>query len=225
MLTRALDLPDFRDFARARVEQRATERIESTRQLGELMREVYRRNPTHFRLFCPDETNTNRLGAVFDVSDRAFMERVTEDDVKISARTAGSWRCCQRAQLPRLAGGLHADRPARPVRHLRGVRDGVGASQTIQHGKWLQEASHLPWRADVPSLNMLLTSTAWRNDHNGFSHQGPGLIQTVLTSAATSPGSTCRRTPTACCRWPTTASAVTIRQPDRAWTSSRSCSG
>ncbi len=57
----------------------------------------------------------------------------------------------------------------------------VSASQTIQHGKWLQEAENLPWRAKVPSLNILLTSTAWRNDHNGFSHQGPGLIQNVLT--------------------------------------------
>ena len=57
----------------------------------------------------------------------------------------------------------------------------VSASQTVQHGKWLEEADHLPWRAKVPSLNILLTSTAWRNDHNGFSHQGPGLIQIVLT--------------------------------------------
>ena len=57
----------------------------------------------------------------------------------------------------------------------------VSASQTIQHSKWLEEANALPWRAKVPSLNILLTSTAWRNDHNGFSHQGPGLIQNVIT--------------------------------------------
>jgi xylulose-5-phosphate/fructose-6-phosphate phosphoketolase len=56
----------------------------------------------------------------------------------------------------------------------------VSASQTVQHGKWLQEATKLPWRAPVPSLNILLTSTAWRNDHNGFSHQGPGLLQNVI---------------------------------------------
>ncbi len=58
----------------------------------------------------------------------------------------------------------------------------VSASMTVQHSKWLQEANRLDWRADVPSLNILLTSTAWRNDHNGFSHQGPGLIQTVLNA-------------------------------------------
>ena len=57
----------------------------------------------------------------------------------------------------------------------------VSASQTVQHSKWLEEAARLAWRARVPSLNVLLTSTAWRNDHNGFSHQGPGLIQVVLT--------------------------------------------
>ena len=60
----------------------------------------------------------------------------------------------------------------------------VSASQTIQHSKWLEEANQLPWRAKVPSLNILLTSTCWRNDHNGFSHQGPGLIQTVITQRA-----------------------------------------
>ena len=57
----------------------------------------------------------------------------------------------------------------------------VSASQTVQHSKWLEAARSLPWRAKVPSLNILLTSTAWRNDHNGFSHQGPGLIQVMLT--------------------------------------------
>src|SRR5439155_22818506 len=61
----------------------------------------------------------------------------------------------------------------------------VSASQTIQHSKWLQEAEQLPWRARVPSLNILLTSIAWRNDHNGFSHQGPGLIQNVITTHGT----------------------------------------
>ena len=137
------------------------------------------RNPDRFRLFCPDETNSNRLGAVFEVSDRCFAERVTDGDVKIS-RDGRVMEVLSRAQLPRLARGLHADRAARDVRHLRGVRDGVGASQTIQHFKWLEEAAHLPWRAPVPSLNILLTSTAWRNDHNGFSHQGPGLIQNVI---------------------------------------------
>ena len=140
------------------------------------MRDIYRRNPDRFRLFCPDETNSNRLGAVFEVSDRAFAERVTQDDVAILYRMAGSWKSSE-AQLSRLAGGLHPDWPARLVRHLRGVRDGERL-QTIQQ---VAEEADTRRGAKVPSLNILVTSTAWRNDHNGFSHQGPGLIQNVIT--------------------------------------------
>jgi xylulose-5-phosphate/fructose-6-phosphate phosphoketolase len=181
LLTEPLDLPDFRELA-VTVEQRATERIESTRKLGELMREAYRRNPHNFRLFCPDETNSNRLGAVFEASDRAWMESVTPDDVSLSPRgrvmeVLSEHNCHGWLEAYTLTGrhGLFATYEAFAM---------VSASQTIQHGKWLQEASHLPWRADVPSLNVLLSSTAWRNDHNGFSHQGPGMLQVVLNGGA-----------------------------------------
>jgi xylulose-5-phosphate/fructose-6-phosphate phosphoketolase len=177
-LTRALDLPDFRDYA-IDVPQPAEPRAESTRKLGELLRDVYSRNPDRFRLFCPDETNSNRLGAVFEVSDRAFMERVTPDDVSLShdgrvMEVLSEHNCHGWLEGYTLTGrhGMFATYEAFAM---------VSASQTIQHGKWLVEGRHLPWRAEVPSLNILLTSTAWRNDHNGFSHQGPGLIQTVLT--------------------------------------------
>jgi xylulose-5-phosphate/fructose-6-phosphate phosphoketolase len=177
-LTRDLDLPDFRDYAVA-VPSPAKVRAESTRRLGELLRDVYSRNPDRFRLFCPDETNSNRLGAVFEVSDRAFLERVTDDDVAISAQgrvmeVLSEHNCHGWLEGYTLTGrhGMFATYEAFAM---------VSASQTVQHGKWLVEARHLPWRAEVPSLNVLLTSTAWRNDHNGFSHQGPGLIQTVLT--------------------------------------------
>jgi xylulose-5-phosphate/fructose-6-phosphate phosphoketolase len=177
LLTKDLDLPDFRDYA-VDVKRPAAERAESTRKLGEMMRDIYTRNPDSFRLFCPDETNSNRLGAVFEVSDRAFMETVTADDVKISNKgrvveVLSEHNCHGWLEGYNLTGrhGMFATYEAFAM---------VSASQTVQHGKWLQEASHLPWRAKVPSLNILLTSTAWRNDHNGFSHQGPGLIQVVL---------------------------------------------
>ncbi|MEV6349331.1 phosphoketolase family protein [Actinoplanes sp. NPDC051851] len=177
-LTVDLDLPDFRDYA-IDVRQPAVERAESTRKLGEMMRDIYRRNDDRFRLFCPDETNSNRLGAVFDVSDRGFMETVTPDDVKISRQgrvmeVLSEHNCHGWLEGYNLTGrhGMFATYEAFAM---------VSASQTVQHGKWLQEARHLDWRAKVPSLNVLLTSTAWRNDHNGFSHQGPGLIQVVLT--------------------------------------------
>jgi xylulose-5-phosphate/fructose-6-phosphate phosphoketolase len=177
-LTKDLDIPDFRRYA-IEVEAPGTVRAESTRRLGELLRDVYRDNPDRFRLFCPDETNSNRLGAVFEVSDRAFAERVTADDVAIGRdgrvmEVLSEHNCHGWLEGYNLTGrhGIFATYEAFAM---------VSASQTVQHGKWLQEASRLPWRAKVPSLNVLLTSTAWRNDHNGFSHQGPGLIQVVLT--------------------------------------------
>jgi xylulose-5-phosphate/fructose-6-phosphate phosphoketolase len=177
LLTRDLELPSFRDYA---VDVPAPGRIwlESTRRLGELLRDVYRRNPETFRLFCPDETNSNRLGAVFEVSDRAFMESVTPEDVAVSPsgrvmEVLSEHSCHGWLEGYTLTGrhGLFATYEAFAM---------VSASQTVQHGKWLQEAARLPWRAPVPSLNILLTSTAWRNDHNGFSHQGPGLLQNVI---------------------------------------------
>jgi xylulose-5-phosphate/fructose-6-phosphate phosphoketolase len=177
LLTRELDLPDFRDFAVQLTDPGTA--VESTRRMGEMTAEIYRRNPHTFRLFCPDETNSNRLGAVFEVSDRAFMEAVTPQDVKLSStgrvmEVLSEHNCHGWLEGYTLTGrhGLFATYEAFAM---------VSASQTIQHGKWLEEADHLPWRAKVPSLNILLTSTTWRNDHNGFSHQGPGLIQNVIT--------------------------------------------
>jgi xylulose-5-phosphate/fructose-6-phosphate phosphoketolase len=179
LLTRDLDLPDFRDYA-TDVPSPATVRAESTRKLGEMMRDVYRTNPALFRLFCPDETNSNRLGAVFEATDRGFAERVTDDDVSLSRdgrvmEVLSEHNCHGWLEGYTLTGrhGWFATYEAFAM---------VSASQTIQHSKWLQEADNLPWRAEVPSLNVLLTSTAWRNDHNGFSHQGPGLIQNVITT-------------------------------------------
>ncbi len=178
VLTKPLVMPDFRDFA-VRVDQPAVEPMESTRRLGEMLAQIYRDNPDNFRLFSPDETNSNRLGAVFGVSDRAFAEQVLPDDVSISAggrvmEVLSEHNCHGWLEGYNLTGrhGMFATYEAFAM---------VSASQTVQHGKWLEEALHLTWRAKVPSFNVLLTSTAWRNDHNGFSHQGPGLIQVVIT--------------------------------------------
>ena len=170
--------PDLRDYG-IDLPASAVLKAESTRKLGEMLRDIYRRNPDRFRLFSPDETSSNRLGAVFEVSDRAFMEHVTDDDVAIGSdgrvmEVLSEHNCHGWLEGYTLTGrhGMFATYEAFAM---------VSASQTVQHGKWLQEAKNLTWRAKVPSLNVLLTSTAWRNDHNGFSHQGPGLIQVVLT--------------------------------------------
>jgi xylulose-5-phosphate/fructose-6-phosphate phosphoketolase len=178
LLTKDLVLPDYRDFA-VDVTSPGVQKLESTRRLGEMLREVYRDNPDTFRLFCPDETNSNRLGAVFEVSDRAWMEEVRPGDDHLSRsgrvmEVLSEHNCHGWLEGYTLTGrhGMFATYEAFAM---------VSASQTVQHAKWLEEAEHLQWRAKVPSLNILLTSTAWRNDHNGFSHQGPGLITTVLT--------------------------------------------
>ncbi len=179
-----LDLPPFRDYALA-VSRPAAERAESTRQLGKLMRDVFTRNrhSADFRLFCPDETNSNRLGDVFEAENRCLVETVLPNDDHVSpdgrVMEVLSEHLCQGwLEGYNLTGrhGLFATYEAFAM---------VSASMAVQHAKWLEESGRLPWRRPIPSLNVLLTSTAWRNDHNGFSHQGPGLIDVMLSKKGT----------------------------------------
>lgn len=182
LVTRDLELPDTAAHT-VTVERPGALRLESTRRFGGWLRDVYAANPDRFRLTCPDETNSNRLGAVFEVTGRAFAERIDDGDEAISRggrvlEVLSEHNCHGWLEGYTLTGrhGLFATYEAFAM---------VSASQTIQHAKWLEEAVELAWRAPVPSLNLLLTSTAWRNDHNGFSHQGPGLIQNVITQRGT----------------------------------------
>ena len=172
-----LDLPDPAAYALA-VARPAAERAESTRQLGALLRDVYVRNAesANFRLFSPDETNSNRLGAVFEVENRMLRDARGDDDhVTPSGRVMEvlSEHNCQGWLEGYLLTGRHGLFATYEAFAM------VSASMAIQHAKWLQHARALAWRAPVASLNVLLTSTCWRNDHNGFSHQGPGLIDTM----------------------------------------------
>lgn len=175
-----LDVPDFRRYA-VDVPKPGEVVRESTRQLGELLRDTFvaNRDEANFRLFCPDETNSNRLSAVFDVEQRCFVERrlSVDDHVAPTGRVMEvlSEHLCEGW----LEGYLLTGRHGMFVTYESFVM--VCASMIIQHSKWLQEAGHLEWREPVASLNVLLTSTCWRNDHNGFSHQGPGLIDVMLS--------------------------------------------
>ncbi|WP_420713888.1 phosphoketolase [Arthrobacter sp. H14-L1] len=154
---------------------------ETTRPLGEMLRDIYTdtQADARFRLFCPDETNSNRLGAVFEVTDRCLLEQADDGGEHISAggqvMEVLSEHLCQGWLEGYLLTGRHGLFATYEAFAM------VSASMTIQHVKWLQHARGLAWRKPVPSLNILLTSTCWRNDHNGFSHQGPGLIDTVLS--------------------------------------------
>jgi xylulose-5-phosphate/fructose-6-phosphate phosphoketolase len=177
-VSRPLDLPDFNSYA-VEVPTPGTVHRESTRQLGLMLRDIYRANPKTFRLFCPDETNSNRLGAVFEVANRCLVERTIAADDHVSPdgrvmEVLSEHNCEGWLEGYVLTGrhGLFATYEAFAL---------LVASMATQHAKWLEACASLPWRVPVPSLNYLLTSTCWRNDHNGFSHQGPGFMDTVLS--------------------------------------------
>jgi xylulose-5-phosphate/fructose-6-phosphate phosphoketolase len=179
-----LDLPDFTNYA-IPVNQPGSERHESTRQLGKLMRDVFTRNARarNFRLFCPDETNSNRLDDVFAVENRCSMDVTlpTDDHIGPDGRVMEilSEHNCQGWLEGYLLTGRHGLFATYEAFAM------VSASMTVQHAKWQTEATKLEWRRPIASLNILLTSTCWRNDHNGFSHQGPGLIDVVLSKKGT----------------------------------------
>jgi xylulose-5-phosphate/fructose-6-phosphate phosphoketolase len=175
-LLRVLTLPAFTDYAMT--VQPGVTVAESTRRLGEWLRDIYRDNPDNFRLFCPDETNSNRLGAVFDSENRCLVAEILpiDDHVSPDGRVMEvlSEHLCEGWLEGYLLTGRHGLFATYEAFAM------VSASMTVQHAKWLDAATVLPWREPVASLNILLTSTCWRNDHNGFSHQGPGLIDTVM---------------------------------------------
>ncbi len=179
-----LALPDFRDYA-LEVGAPATMRAESTRRLGQMTRDIFVRNreASNFRIFCPDETNSNRLANVFDVENRCFVgpHLGIDDHLAPDGRVMEvlSEHLCEGW----LEGYLLTGRHGLYVTYEAFAM--VSASMTVQHAKWLEESLCLSWRAPVASLNILLTSTCWRNDHNGFSHQGPGLIDVMLSKRGT----------------------------------------
>jgi xylulose-5-phosphate/fructose-6-phosphate phosphoketolase len=183
-LTAELDQPDFRAYG-IPIEKPATERHESTRQLGTMIRDIFKRSKRlkNFRLFCPDETNSNRLGDVFEVENRCSVGKIIpiDDHVSSDGRVMEvlSEHLCQGWLEGYILTGRHGIFVTYEAFAM------VTTSMTVQHTKWLEEAIRLPWRSPIPSLNILLTSTCWRNDHNGFSHQGPGLIDTVLNMKGT----------------------------------------
>jgi xylulose-5-phosphate/fructose-6-phosphate phosphoketolase len=183
-LLKDLPIKELRTYALA-VERGVTVH-ESTRPMGALMRDVYAADVTDegggtFRLFCPDETASNRLQAVFEATDRCFQAPIKPTDQQISAdgrvMEVLSEHLCSGWLEGYLLSGRHGVFATYEAFAM------VSASMTIQHVKWLQHAQELAWRHPVASLNILLTSTCWRNDHNGFSHQGPGLIDSLLPLA------------------------------------------
>jgi xylulose-5-phosphate/fructose-6-phosphate phosphoketolase len=181
LLLRDLRMPDFREYA-VEVSRPGGTIAESTRVLGGFLRDVIDRNRETFRLFGPDETASNRLGAVFEVTDRAFDGEILPNDDHV----ATDGRVMEVLSEHLCEGWLEG--------YLLTGRHGVFTSYEAfihivdsmfnQHAKWLKVTAGIPWRRPIASLNYLLSSLVWRQDHNGFSHQDPGFIDHVVNKKA-----------------------------------------
>jgi xylulose-5-phosphate/fructose-6-phosphate phosphoketolase len=184
LLRRELTMPDFRQYA-IEIPEPGTVEFENTKVLGFLMRDIMRDNPHNFRLMGPDETASNRLQAVYEVTKKAWMADFYEEDLDgselspdgrvmemLSEHTLQGW----------LEGYLLTGRHG--LFHTYEAFAHVVDSMFNQHAKWLDICkNHVPWRRSVSSLNILLSSLVWRQDHNGFSHQDPGYVDLVTNKS------------------------------------------
>jgi xylulose-5-phosphate/fructose-6-phosphate phosphoketolase len=181
-LRRPLRLPDFRDYS-VPVKPGASE-AENTRKLGEFLRDILKLNVDNFRVFGPDETTSNKLDAVYQASKKTWLADYLPVDAD-GGELSPDGRVMEMLSEHTLEGWLEG--------YLLTGRHGffstyeafvhVIDSMFNQHAKWLDICEDLPWRAPVSSLNMLITSTVWRQDHNGFTHQDPGFLDVVVNKS------------------------------------------
>src|SRR5882724_2588649 len=183
LLLRDLSIPDFRKYA-FKVTKPGTEFAESTRALGQLLGDIMRMNAENrnFRVFGPDETASNRLDALYEATDKVFMEPILETDEHLSQNgrvmEVLSEHMCQGWLEGYLLTGRHG------LFSCYEAFIHIIDSMFNQHAKWLKVTRKIPWRRPIASLNYLLTSHVWRQDHNGFSHQDPGFIDHVVNKKA-----------------------------------------
>jgi xylulose-5-phosphate/fructose-6-phosphate phosphoketolase len=183
LLMRPLRLPEFREYA-VQVDAPGKAVGEATRVLGTYLRDVFDLNASarNFRVVGPDETASNRLDAVFEKTDRAWMEPIMAEDVHLAPEgrvlEVLSEHLCQGWLEGYLLTGRHG------FFSCYEAFIHIVDSMFNQHAKWLKVARELPWRRPIPSLNYLLTSHVWRQDHNGFSHQDPGFMDVVANKKA-----------------------------------------
>ncbi|TCA09365.1 phosphoketolase family protein [Rhizobium leguminosarum] len=183
LLRKELDVPDIRDYA-VDIGKRGSAMVQSTEILGHYLRDTMKRNEkaANFRIFGPDETESNRLGSVFEVTDRVWMERIEPYDVHLSqdgrVMEVLSEHLCQGWLEGYLLTGRHG------LFSCYEAFIHIIDSMFNQHAKWLKVTRELEWRKPISSLNYLLTSHVWRQDHNGFSHQDPGFVDLVANKKA-----------------------------------------
>jgi len=184
VLKRALRLPDFRNYAIA-LEKHGQIQAENTQPLGQFLRDVMKLNLTSFRVFGPDETTSNKLDAIYEVSKKFWNAEFFPED-QDGGELATDGRVIEMLSEHTLEGMLEG--------YLLTGRHGFFStyeafvhiidSMFNQHAKWLDICNHISWREEIASLNLLITSTVWRQDHNGFTHQDPGFLDVVVNKSA-----------------------------------------
>lgn len=183
VLRKELVLPDLRNYE-VDIGERGSRQVQSTEILGNYLRDVFKLNASasNFRVFGPDETESNRLGSVFEVTERVWMEHIEDYDVHLSrdgrVMEVLSEHLCQGWLEGYLLTGRHG------LFSCYEAFIHIVDSMFNQHAKWLKVARGLEWRKPISSLNYLLSSHVWRQDHNGFSHQDPGFVDLVANKKA-----------------------------------------
>ncbi|PLR39507.1 phosphoketolase [Chimaeribacter californicus] len=183
LLRRALKVPAIQDYA-VEIDERGRTQAQSTAIFGEYLRDIFRLNEQeqNFRIFGPDETASNRLGSVFEATDRVWMEEIKSYDEQLAkdgrVMEVLSEHLCQGWLEGYLLTGRHG------LFSCYEAFIHIVDSMFNQHAKWLKVTRTLPWRKPVSSLNYLLSSHVWRQDHNGYSHQDPGFVDVVVNKKA-----------------------------------------
>ena len=183
-LKKALRLPDFRNYADKFGKPGKTQ-TSNTYPLGVLLGDVMQRNPNNFRVFGPDETTSNKLDAIYKVSKKFWIEeRFPEDNDGGNLATDG--RVMEMLSEHTMEGMLEGYLLTGRHGFLSTYESFVHVIDSMfnQHAKWLEICNHLSWRESIASLNLLITSTVWRQDHNGFTHQDPGFLDVVVNKSA-----------------------------------------
>jgi xylulose-5-phosphate/fructose-6-phosphate phosphoketolase len=184
ILKKALRMPDFREYALP-IDKPGVTEVENTRPLGQFLRDVMKLNMTNFRVFGPDETTSNKLDAIYAVSKKCWLEEYFPED-QDGCELAPDGRVIEMLSEHTMEGMLEG--------YILSGRHGFISSYEAfvhvidsmfnQFAKWLSICNRLSWRQDVASLNLLITSTVWRQDHNGFTHQDPGFLDVVVNKSA-----------------------------------------
>ncbi len=184
LLRRALNMPRFQNYA-IPMDQHGVETYENTKVLGLLMRDIFRNNANNFRLMGPDETASNRLQDVYDVTKKVWMADIYPED-KDGGQLSRDGRVMEMLSEHTLQGWLEGYllTGRHGLFHTYEAFAHIVSSMFNQHAKWLAASkNHVPWRRSISSLNILLSSLVWRQDHNGFSHQDPGYIDLVTNKS------------------------------------------